>query len=164
MDQLNKAPKPNYVRTVSLNSNNAGEKSVKSSRFSVSPVNSVDNVDEKPAAHQVTIHVAPALPEDEETGSSEDDEESHDETDQLGELPTRAMIRGMPRLAVGAPQPRSFRRMSSPALSINIKPKVVKKNIRLHLSGNLESLDLKSSLPMSPTFFAKFGRFSIDFL
>lgn len=50
--------------------------------------------------------------------------------------------------------------MSSPAIPAGlVKAPKPKSNLQLKLSGNLESLDLKSSLPLSPTFFAKFGKF-----
>ena len=80
---------------------------------------------------------------------------SHSETDQLTDLPSKGQ-NVMNRLVL--PQ-RTFRRMSSPAVTgLPLKPKT-KPNLSLKLSGNLESLDLKSSLPLSPTFFAKFGNF-----
>ena len=104
-------------------------------------------------------------PSAESDQSSDDDEDngsdmSQNETDQLADLPTKDMLMmGMSRLL---PPQRSFRRMSSPAITAGItvatKPKP-KPNLQLKLSGNLESLDLKSSLPLSPTFFAKFGMF-----
>ena len=82
---------------------------------------------------------------------------SHSETDQLTELPVRGQ-NVMNRLVL--PQ-RTFRRMSSPAVTgLPLQPKK-KPNLSLKLSGNLESLDLKSSLPLSPTFFAKFGKYFV---
>lgn len=146
---------------------------VKSGRFSVSPVSDMSG-DESGARTPTSPRsvIDPVIEIsvegqriDEETAtanenrpcSSDDDngsDLSQNETDQLSELPSdilSTMSRLMP------PQPRSFRRMSSPIISATIKPKP-KMNLQLKLSGNLESLDLRSSLPLSPTFFAKFGK------
>src|SRR5699024_8175050 len=97
-----------------------------------------------------------------ETRSYSSDEDngsdlSQNETDGLSELPSKDMLAmGMSRLM---PPQRSFRRMSSPAIPAGlVKAPKPKANLQLKLSGNLESLDLKSSLPLSPTFFAKFGK------
>lgn len=161
--------KQQLARTASLGS---WERPVKSGRFSVSPVDL--NCPEEPFANitsaDIQINVDTVVgeqnepdnqPEAMDTRTYSSDEDGSDlsgnETDQLTELPSKDMF-NMTRLM--PPQPRSFRRMSSPAISVNIaniKPKP-KPNLQLKLSGNLESLDLKSSLPLSPTFFAKLGK------
>lgn len=153
------------ARTASLGS---WERPVKSGRFSVSPV------DNQPTTPDQDSNNNPAIPIQIQVNPSEDsaprfaspiqergEEDENDgsdlseqEMDQLPELPT-CFNKKSNRLK---PPSRGFRRMSSPAISITgvVKPPKPKANLSLKLSGNLESLDLKSSLPLSPTFFAKF--------
>lgn len=156
--------KASLSRAASLGS---WERPVKSGRFSVSPVEVVPNCSTTDIQINVDMVTEGDSPEGGASGQSNlesmdtrsysSDEDNSDmsqnETDQLTELPTKFDIQNMSRLL---PPQRSFRRMSSPAISVNAKPKP-KPAMQLKLSGNLESLDLKSSLPLSPTFFAKFG-------
>lgn len=166
--------KPVLMRTASLGS---WERPVKSGRFSVSPVD-LNCEDSNLSGPEIQINVDMITGEDGpggciavtvsgadsvETRSYSSDEDnasdlSQNETDCLCELPSKQDLFG----AVGgsrlAPPQRSFRRMSSPAITAGlVKAPKPKSNLQLKLSGNLESLDLKSSLPLSPTFFAKFG-------
>lgn len=161
--------KPALMRATSLGT---WEVPVKSGRFSVSPVSDLSG-DEgasttptSPTAKTTAgieinvegerIDEEAAVTKEGRVCSSDDDngsDLSQNETDQLSDLPSD-ILKSMSRLM--PPQPRSFRRMSSPIISATVKPKP-KVNLQLKLSGNLESLDLRSSLPLSPTFFAKFG-------
>lgn len=164
-DDLNRltGKKPYLGRTASLGS---WERPVKSGRFSVSPVEVVDYNLESNETSSVQIKVEsdndPMLIQstisiENQIYNSDDDnisDLSEQETDQVPELPT--CFSNKNRLM---PPSRSFRRMSSPIISVTgvITKQKPKPNLTLKLSGNLESLDLKSSLPLSPTFFAKFG-------
>ncbi|KAI2805837.1 hypothetical protein BLOT_004842 [Blomia tropicalis] len=171
-EQNQNGKKPILMRTASLGS---WERPVKSGRFSVSPVDltfdeaemantdiqiNVDMIspdrDDEPMPEPFT----PKMDVMEVRNYSSDDDNGSDisqtETDQLSDLPSKDIFMGMSRLM--PPQQRSFRRMSSPAITVAglVKAPKPKSNLQLKLSGNLESLDLKSSLPLSPTFFAKF--------
>ncbi|KAF7487671.1 Protein phosphatase 1 regulatory subunit 37 [Sarcoptes scabiei] len=164
--------KPQLARTTSLGS---WERPMKSGRFSVSPVETisfdddrnrteenVENVTQIPIQIQIesddsAVSMLLQPPESLENRSLNSDEDnasdlSEQETDQLSELPTCFNHKGHLM-----PPTRSFRRMSSPVISVSglVKPKP-KPNLTLKLSEDLESLDLKSSLPLSPTFFAKY--------
>ncbi|KAH9527428.1 hypothetical protein DERF_001442 [Dermatophagoides farinae] len=183
---INIGKKPFLARTSSLGS---WERPVKSGRFSVSPVdaannnndnkneNDQSNIDINSTSIQIKVEhdnddnqnlmiiqstIGSTL--ENRTYSSEEEEGSdlsEQETDTLSELPT--CFKNKNRLQ---PPSRSFRRMSSPAISVTglLKPQKPKPNLTLKLSGNLESLDLKSSLPLSPTFFAKFDFSDISLL
>lgn len=168
--------KPILTRTASLGS---WERPVKSGRFSVSPVDV--SIDESGGPPDIQINVDMSGDDEAEGVSggciavticgvdsgenrsvSSDDDNGSDlsvnETDGFAELPSKDLFSmGMSRLV---PPQRSFRRMSSPAIPAAglVKAPKPKANLQLKLSGNLESLDLKSSLPLSPTFFAKFGK------
>ncbi len=167
--------KPVLMRTASLGS---WERPVKSGRFSVSPVDlnceegslsgpeiqiNVDMITGVDGGPEDCIAVTVSGTDSVETRSySSDDDNASDlsqnETDCLCELPSKQDLFGSMGMSRLAPPQRSFRRMSSPAIPAGlVKAPKPKPNLQLKLSGNLESLDLKSSLPLSPTFFAKFG-------
>lgn len=168
-DDLNRltGKKPCLGRTTSLGS---WERPVKSGRFSVSPVEvidynleSIETNENSPVQIKVesdeSMVIQSTISLENQIYNSDDDNNSdlsEQETDQVPELPT--CFSNKNRLM---PPSRSFRRMSSPIISVTgvIAKQKPKPNLTLKLSGNLESLDLKSSLPLSPTFFAKFGKY-----
>ncbi|KAH9426632.1 hypothetical protein DERP_002731 [Dermatophagoides pteronyssinus] len=169
-------------RTSSLGS---WERPVKSGRFSVSPVDKENDQTNSSTSNTTSIQIKIEQDQNENSmlnnrqqqqqptileNSSDDNEDGSDlseqETDMLPELPTCFMKNKNRLLQPPSTKSRSFRRMSSPAISVAglVKPPKPKHNLTLKLSGNLESLDLKSSLPLSPTFFAKFDFSDISLL
>lgn len=154
--------KPIVARTVSLGSGDSGSDSTyrQSGRFSVSPV----NLDIEPENSSLLDLNNPLIEIKAETSIEEtidtNEENKSDianENDILMELPTNFDNNSM-FLLPESPINRTFRRMSTPSLSVTAKPK--QKPLReFKICTNLESLDLKSSLPVSPTFFARFGEF-----
>nr|XP_027202566.1 protein phosphatase 1 regulatory subunit 37-like [Dermatophagoides pteronyssinus] len=167
-------------RTSSLGS---WERPVKSGRFSVSPVDKENDQTNSSTSNTTSIQIKIEQDQSENSmlnnrqqqptileNSSDDNEDGSDlseqETDMLPELPTCFMKNKNRLLQPPSTKSRSFRRMSSPAISVAglVKPPKPKHNLTLKLSGNLESLDLKSSLPLSPTFFAKFDFSDISLL
>ena len=155
-------------RTVSLgswNSNDSGHRF--SGRFSVSPVNLEVT---EPQVIVQTEDTPVVDSNDSQTQSNYANEtasegqnntlaEAQGETsDQLMELP-KHISKNLTFLSPEGPNKKTIRRMSSPNLSqtTSAKPKV-RPLSQLKQCINLESLDLKSSLPISPTFFARFGK------
>jgi len=155
--------KPLVTRTVSLGSGSSGSDSTyrQSGRFSVSPV----NLDIEPQNSSlldtnnplVEIKAETSIEETIDTNEEKSDKNESTNEDILMELPTN-LNKNSTFLLPESPINRTFRRMSTPSLSLTAKPKP--RPLReFKICTNLESLDLKSSLPVSPTFFARFGEF-----
>lgn len=157
------------ARTVSLgswqSSCDTGYK--QSGRFSVSPVNLETNdsenspqMDRSPVLDRNDVQIETQIVDEDNNednaSNSEPNREPNSETrDQLMDLP-KNMTKNQTFLSPESPYNKNIRRMSSPNLSQTVKPKVRPMNL-LKQNINLESLDLKSSTPISPTFYARFG-------
>ena len=156
------------ARTVSLGSWQPSCDAVQkqSGRFSVSPVNLESNesesssqFDKSPVLDIIDVQIEAQNDDNsqQQNESNSLNKESNSETtDLLMELP-KNITKNQTFLSPESPYNRNIRRMSSPNLSQNVKPKVRPLNEMMKQCINLESLDLKSSLPISPTFFARFG-------
>ncbi|XP_054154399.1 protein phosphatase 1 regulatory subunit 37-like [Oppia nitens] len=148
------------ARTVSLGSCGSSYDSYRQSgRFSVSPVNlDSDSLQEQVPQLDITPDEMPIQTNNElnTDNNNQITSELNETNDQLMDLPKKMSKNQF--LSPESPYNKNIRRMSSPNLSQtnpNTKPKV--RSINLFKSyTHLESLDLKSSLPISPTFFGRF--------
>lgn len=144
------------MRTTSLGTweNQIGKDAKRSGRFSVSPVQlSIDTDLMKPEEIGINIVKDESRNSSDSVNTNSDGNESEN-TDKLTELP-----KNIPKkLSLTIPEPSGlpYRRMSTPSLSLTA-PSKPKSNTKTKICRNLDSLDLKSSIPVSPTFFARFG-------
>ncbi|CAG2104437.1 unnamed protein product [Medioppia subpectinata] len=133
-----------------------------SGRFSVSPVNldtETDNnlntgsLEDKTAVLDTNLDVMQTQTTDDPNSENIQSNDTNNETsDKLMDLPKN---KTKTLLTPESPYNKNIRRMSSPNLSQTIKAKVKPFN-QFKPYTHLESLDLKSSLPISPTFFGRF--------
>jgi len=160
-------------RTVSLGSWDSSCDSThkQSGRFSVSPVNldvepeNTSLLDISNGANNRLLDIKPEESIENTIDTNKEDKndlinDSTNETDVLMDLPSD-ITRNMTFLVPESSYNRMYnRRMSTPSLSLTAKPKP--RPVReFKMCTNLESLDLKSSLPISPTFFGRFGQIFI---